>query len=225
MAKERKNPARYVSDGEINAIRRGISREMFESFEVVWMTVMRDKFGFGADRLGQVMIDTHGVGEAFIDEKISLESMQADLARLRGIRVTEPEFIRRPMSSGDVYWTAKDLEEKGGRTWRESELRNLRLHTERYTWLSCECIWLYTLQLPRRRDPFGTDRLRRAQTEARALGAEIHDRRVSIADLKDVLREEAHIVLQRPKPREAEVGGKAPFTMPETAGGQCPPLR
>lgn len=221
----KKNPTRYVSDGELQAMKRGISREMFESFEVVWMTVMRDKFGWGADRLAEIMQDTHAIGEAMIDDKISVDSMIVDLAYLRGIQVTEPDFIRRPISSGETYWTAADLALTGGRMYRESDLRNLRLHTERYIWTSCEAIWLYTLQRPRRPDPFGETRLRRAQTEARALGTEIHDRRVSIADLKQVLREEAHIILQRPVPREAEVNGKAPFTMPETAGGQCPPLR
>lgn len=206
MGKDKKNPARYVSNGELQAIKRGISREMFESFEVIWMTVMRDKFGFGQDRLAEIMEDTHGVGEALIDDKISIESMQADLADKRGVRVPEPAFINKPISSGEAYWTAKDLALTGGRTYKESDLRNLRVRTERDAWLSCETLWLYTLQLSRRRDTFGQDRLRRAQTEARALGESLVQKRISIADLKDVLREEAHIVLQRPKPREAEVG-------------------
>ena len=203
---QKKNPTRYVSNGELQAIKRGISREMFESFEVVWMTVMRDKFGFGQDRLAEIMEDTHAVGEAIIDNKISIESMQADLADKRGVRVPEPAFIRKPVSSGEAYWTAKDLALTGGRTYKESDLRNLRVRTERDAWLSCETIWLYTLQLPRRRDTFGADRLLRAQKYARALGENVVTRMVSIQDLKDVLREEAHIVLQRPKPREAEVG-------------------
>ena len=218
----KKNPQRYVSNGELQAMKRGISREMFESFEVVWMSVMRDKFGWGADRLAEIMQDTHGIGEALIDDKISVESMQADLADKRGVRVPEPEFIRKPISSGEAYWTAKDLAQTGGRTYKESDIRNLRIRSERDTWLSCETIWLYTLQLPRRRDTFGTDRLRRAQTEARALGAELAEHRISIADLREVLREEAHIVLQRPVPREAEVGGKAPFTMPEMPHPSAP---
>ena len=212
MGKDNTIPARFVSNGELQAIKRGISREMFESFEVIWMTVMRDKFGFGQDRLAEIM--------------------EAELRTRRGVTVPEPDFIRKPISSGEAYWTARDIALTGGRTYKESDLRNLRVRTERDAWLSCETIWLYTLQLPRRRDTFGTDRLRRAQTEARALGAELAEHRISIADLREVLREEAHIVLQRPVPREAEVGkptsapkGRAPFTMPETAGGQCPPLR
>lgn len=232
MSKDKKNPARYMSNGELQAIKRGISREMFESFEVIWMTVMRDKFGWGADRLAEIMQDTHGIGEALIDDKISTDSMIVDLAYLRGIQVTEPDFIRRPISSGETYWTAADLALTGGRMYRESDLRNLRIRAERDTWTICEAIWLYTLQLPRRADTFGETRLRRAQAEARALGGSMAERRVSIADLRQVLLDEAHIVLQRPEPREAEVGkptsapkGRAPFTMPETAGGQCPPLR
>ena len=207
----KKNPARYVSNGELQAIKRGISREMFESFEVIWMTVMRDKFGFGQDRLAEIMEDTHAVGEALIDDKISVRSMQADLADKRGVRVPEPAFIRKPVSSCEAYWTARDLAMTGGRTYKESDLRNLRVRTERDTWLSCETIWMYTLQLPRRRDTFGTDRLRRAQTEARALGESIHDHRITIEELRDVLRDEEHIILQRPEPREKDVGGKQPF--------------
>ena len=207
----KKNPQRYVSDGELQAMKRGISREMFESFEVIWMTVMRDKFGWGADRLAEIMQDTHAIGEAMIDDRISVDSMIVDLAYLRGIQVTEPGFIRRPISSGETYWTAADLALTGGRMYRESDLRNMRLHTERYIWTSCEAIWLYTLQRPRRPDPFGETRLRRAQAEARALGEELAERRVSIADLRQVLLDEAHIMLQRPVPREKDVGGKQPF--------------
>ena len=222
---KKKNPTWYMSNGAISAMKRGITREMFESFEVVWMTVMRDKFGFGADRLAEIMEDTHAVGEAILDNKITVESMIVDLAYNRGVQVTDPDFIRRPISSGEVYWTAKDMLLPGGRTYKASDLRNLRLRTERDAWVKCEAIWLYTLQLPRRRDTFGADRLLRAQKYARALGENVVTHLVSIADLKEVLREEAHIVLQRPVPREEEVDGKAPFTMPETAGGQCPPLR
>lgn len=231
----KKNPQRFVSDGELQAIKRGISRELFESFEVVWMTVMRDRFGWGPDRLGRIMEDTHAVGEAMIDEKISVESMQRDLYVLRDIDVLEPEFIRRPIGSGEVYWTAADLAQTGGRMYRESDLRNLRISTERDVWRICETIWLYTLQrglttAPKRnspapapqeennaprapengkkkgcRDPFGTERLLRAQLAARALGEELAERRVSIADLRQVLLDEAHIMLQRPVPREKEI--------------------
>lgn len=234
----KKNPQRYVSDGQLQAIKRGISRELFEGFEVVWMTVMRDKFGFGADRLAEIMQDTHAIGEALIDDKISTDSMIVDLAYLRGIQVTEPDFIRRPISSGETYWTAADLALTGGRMYRESDLRNLRIRAERDTWVICEAIWLYTLQLPRRpqppkaaadfpadtpqeesqkrgasagkcvskrRDTFGTDRLRRAQAEARALGGSMAERRITVQELRDVLRDEAHIVLQRPEPREKEI--------------------
>ena len=80
----KKNPTRYVSDGELQAMKRGISRELFEGFEVVWMSVMRDKFGWGADRLAEIMQDTHRIGEALIDDKISTDSMIVDLAYLRG---------------------------------------------------------------------------------------------------------------------------------------------
>jgi len=217
---KKKNPTWYMSNGAISAMKRGITREMFESFEVIWMTVMRDKFGFGADRLAEIMEDTHAVGEAILDNKITVESMIVDLAYNRGVQVTDPDFIRRSISSVETYWTAKDMLLPGGRTYKASDLRNLRLRTERDTWLSCETIWLYTLQLKRRprpqkaaavskrRDTFGTDRLRRAQAEARALGAELAEHRISIADLREVLREEAHIVLQRPVPREAEVSGQ-----------------
>lgn len=201
----KKNPQRYVSDGEMQAIKRGIYRELFEGFEVVWMTVMRDKFGWGADRLAEIMQDTHGIGEALIDDKISTDSMIVDLAYLRGIQVTEPDFIRRPISSGETYWTAADLALTGGRKYRESDLRNLRIRAERDTWTICEAIWLYTLQLPRRTDTFGTDRLRRAQAEARALGESMAERRITVQELRDVLRDEAHIVLQRPEPREKEI--------------------
>ena len=201
----KKNPTRYVSDGELQAMKRGISRELFEGFEVVWMSVMRDKFGFGADRLAEIMQDTHAIGEAIIDDKISTDSMIVDLAYLRGIQVTEPDFIRRPISSGENYWTAADLALTGGRMYRESDLRNLRIRAERDTWVICEAIWLYTMQLPRRTDTFGTDRLRRAQAEARALGESIHDHRITIEELRDVLRDEAHIILQRPEPREKEI--------------------
>lgn len=201
----KKNPQRYVSDGELQAIKRGISRELFEGFEVVWMSVMRDKFGWGADRLAEIMQDTHGIGEALIDDKISTDSMIVDLAYLRGIQVTEPDFIRHPMGRGELYWTAADLALTGGRKYRESDLRNLRIRAERDTWVICETIWLYTLQLPRRPDPFGETRLRRAQAEARALGESIHDHRITVEELRDVLRDEAHIVLQRPVPREKEI--------------------
>lgn len=201
----KKNPQRYVSDGELQAMKRGISRELFEGFEVVWMSVMRDKFGFGADRLAEIMQDTHGIGEALIDDKISVDSMQAELRTRRGVTVPEPDFIRRPISSGETYWTAADLALTGGRMYRESDLRNLRIRAERDTWVICETIWLYTLQLPRRTDTFGTDRLRRAQAEARALGESIHDHRITVEELRDVLRDEAHIILQRPEPREKEI--------------------
>ena len=223
MSREKKNPARFVSDGELQAIKRGISRELFESFEVVWMTVMRDKFGWGPDRLGRIMEDTHAVGEAMIDERISVDSMVIDLAYLRGVQVTEPEFIRRPIGRGELYWTAADLGQTSGRMYRESDLRNLRLTTEREVWQICETIWLYTLNRPSQPDPFGTERLLRAQLAARALGAELAERRVSIADLRQVLYDEAHIMLQRPVPREKEIekaaaasGGriKAPFELP-----------
>jgi len=219
----KKNPVRFVSDGELQAIKRGISRELFESFEVVWMTVMRDKFGWGAERLGGIMEETHAVGEAMIDERISVESMQRDLYVLRDVDVPEPEFIRRPIGTGELYWTAQDLAQTGGRMYRESDLRNLRIQTERDVWRICESIWLYTLNRPTQGDPFGTYRLRRAQLAARALGEELAERRVSIADLKQVLYDEAHILLQRPVPREKEIekaaaasGGriKAPFELP-----------
>jgi len=224
----KKNPQRFVSDGELQAIKRGISRELFESFEVVWMTVMRDKFGWGPDRLGRIMEDTHAMGEAMIDEKISVDSMITDLAYLRGVQVTPPEFIRRPIGSGELYWTAADTAQTGGRMYRESDLRNLRISTERDVWQICEAIWLYTLQRPGRRDRFGPDRLRRAQDEARALGESVAERRVSIQDLRQVLYDEAHILLQRPVPREKEIekaaaasGGriKAPFTLPGMGTG------
>lgn len=226
----KKNPARFVSDGELQAIKRGISRELFESFEVVWMTIMKDRFGWGPDRLGRIMEDTHAVGEAMIDEKISVDSMIADLAYLRGVQVTPPEFIRRPIGRGELYWTAADTTQTAGRMYRESDLRNLRISTEREVWQICEAIWLYTLQRgltpapksgKKRRDPFGTERLLRAQLAARALGEELAERRVSIADLRQVLLDEAHIMLQRPVPREKEIekaavasGGriKAPFS-------------
>ena len=201
----KKNPQRYVSDGQLQAIKRGISRELFEGFEVVWMSVMRDKFGWGADRLAEIMQDTHGIGEALIDDKISVDSMQAELRTRRGITVPEPDFIRRPISSGETYWTAADLALTGGHMYRESDMRNLRIRAERDTWTICEAIWLYTLQLPRRADTFGTDRLRRAQAEARALGESMAERRITVQELRDVLRDEAHIVLQRPEPREKEI--------------------
>ena len=220
---KKKNPERYVTDGELQAIKRGISRELFESFEVVWMTVMRDKFGWGPDRLGRIMEETHAVGEAMIDEKISVESMITDLAYLRGVQVTLPDFIRRPIGRGETYWTAADTIQTAGRMYRESDLRNLRISTERDVWQICETIWLYTLQRHGRRDRFGPVRLTRAQLAARALGESLAERRVSIADLRQVLLDEAHIMLQRPVPREKEIekaaaasGGriKAPFTMP-----------
>lgn len=201
----KKNPQRYVSDGELQAMKRGISRELFEGFEVVWMSVMRDKFGFGADRLAEIMQDTHAIGEALIDDKISVDSMQADLRKRRGVRIPDAYFIRRPMGRGETYWTAADLALTGGRMYRESDLRNLRIRAERDTWTICEAIWLYTLQLPRRADPFGETRLRRAQAEARALGESMAERRITVQELRDVLRDEAHIVLQRPEPREREI--------------------
>lgn len=219
----KKNPARYVSDGELQAIKRGISRELFESFEVVWMTVMRDRFGWGAERLSRIMEETHGVGEAMIDERISVESMITDLAYLRGVQVTLPDFIRRPIGRGEQYWTAADLGQTSGRMYRESDLRNLRISTEREVWQICEAIWLYTLQRHGRRDRFGPVRLTRAQAAARALGEELAERRVSIEDLRQVLLDEAHIMLQRPVPREKEIekasaasGGKVkmPFALP-----------
>ena len=222
MAKK-KNPERYVTDGELQAIKRGISRELFESFEVVWMTVMRDKFGWGPERLGRIMEETHGVGEAMIDERISVESMQRDLYVLRGVSVPEAGFIRRPIGHGELYWTARDTELTTGRQYRESDMRNLRLTTEREVWQICEAIWLYTLQRHGRRDRFGPVRLTRAQAAARALGEELAERRVSIADLRQVLYDEAHILLQRPVPREKEIekaaaasGGKVkmPFALP-----------
>lgn len=215
MSREKKNPQRYVSDGELQAIKRGISREMFESFEVVWMTVMRDKFGWGPDRLGQIMVDTHGVGEALIDERISVTSMMDDLANLRGVSVPAPTFIRHPIGSGEMYWTAKDTAQTAGRMYRESDMRRLRVQTEREVWQICETIWLYTLQRPGRRDTFGTDRLLRAQDAARRLGETVAERLVSIQDLRQVLFDEAHIILQRPEPREKDVG-RAPFTWPTT---------
>lgn len=201
----KKNPQRYVSDGELQAMKRGISRELFEGFEVVWMSVMRDKFGWGADRLAEIMQDTHGIGEAMIDDKISTDSMQAVLRELRRVRIPDAYFIKRPMGRGELYWTAADMALTGGRMYRESDLRNLRIRAERDTWTICEAIWLYTLQLPRRADTFGTDRLRRAQAEARALGGSIADGLISVQELRDVLRDEAHIILQRPEPREKEI--------------------
>lgn len=201
----KKNPQRYVSDGELQAIKRGISREMFEKFEAVWLTIMRDKFGFGADRLEAIMIDTHAIGEAMLDDKLTVDSMQADLRELRRVRIPDAYFIKRPMGRGELYWTAADQALTGGRMYRESDLRNLRIRAERDTWVICESIWLYTLQLPRRADTFGTDRLRRAQAEARALGESIHDHRITVEELRDVLRDEAHIILQRPEPREKEI--------------------
>ena len=257
----KKNPARFVSDGELQAIKRGISRELFESYEVVWMTVMRDRFGWGPDRLGRIMEDTHAVGEAMIDEKISVDSMIADLAYLRGVQVTPPDFIRRPIGRGEQYWTAADTSQTAGRMYRESDLRNMRITTEREVWQICEAIGLYTLQrglttAPKRnspapapqeennaprapenekkkgcRDPFGTERLLRAQLAARALGEELAERRVSIADLRQVLLDEAHIMLQRPVPREKEIekaavasGGKVkmPFELPRMGTGGRP---
>ena len=185
---------------------------------------MRDKFGFGADRLETIMIDTHAIGEAMLDDKLTVDSMIIDLAYLRGIQVTEPDFIRHPMGRGELYWTAADQALTGGRMYRESDLRNLRIRAERDTWTICEAIWLYTLQLPRRADRFGETRLRRAQAEARALGESIHDHRITVEELRDVLRDEAHIILQRPEPREKEIekaseasGGrvKMPFSFEE----------
>jgi len=223
MSREKKNPARFVSDGEMQAIKRGISRELFESFEVVWMTVLRDKFGWGPDRLGRIMEDTHAVGEAMIDERISVESMRVELYDKRGLFVLPPHFIRKPIGSGETYWTAADTALTGGRMYRESELRRLRVDTERDVWQICETIWLYTLQKPGRQDTFGPERLLRAQRYARALGENVAERMVSIQDLRQVLLDEAHIVLQRPIPREKEIekasaasGGriKAPFALP-----------
>lgn len=177
------------------------------------------------------MEDTHGVGEAMIDERISVDSMITDLAYLRGVQVTPPEFIRRPIGRGELYWTAADLGQTSGRMYRESDLRNLRLTTEREVWQICEAIWLYTMQRPGRTDRLGTERLLRAQLAARALGEELAERRVSIADLRQVLLDEAHIMLQRPVPREKEIekaavasGGKVkmPFELPRMGTGGRP---